>query len=235
MDLSEPLEPDFKQSELYTACPLRIKKQLNFKQRTDQPQGQRQAEAGETVGVLKVLPLCFRCPRLPTAQALRRTHTGAAQTEQPEPGSTLPPVRDEQYPKAPARGGLGTTKPSDHGEPVARSQHRLPGRPRIPTPPPAPTFPTTDTIRARARGGARGLPRRVPWRPRNPRKTSAQKGAPKTPARGACCPFPPNCSLPSPSVDSGTPTRTTPPPTGESSGAHPAPCICGLTKGQTPL
>lgn len=28
VDLSEPLEPDAKQNELYTACPLRIKKQF---------------------------------------------------------------------------------------------------------------------------------------------------------------------------------------------------------------
>lgn len=59
----------------------------------------------------------------------------------------------------------------------------------VPGPNPAPgaKFPKTDTLPGRARGGAHGLPRRVPWRPRprrppfSARKTGARKGAPKRP------------------------------------------------------
>lgn len=70
-----------------TACELKIKKKLNFKECAGQPtgacgalsQGRREAEAGGTVGVLKVLPtfvtLDVGLPALPTAQAAGHTHT----------------------------------------------------------------------------------------------------------------------------------------------------------------
>lgn len=59
--------------------------------------------------------------------------------------------------------------------------------------------------------GSRGLPRRVAWRP-VPRKLSARKGAPKAPAQGARCAFPPEDGLRGPSVNPETSyTRTTPP------------------------
>lgn len=63
------------------------------------------------------------------------------------------------------------------------------------------------------RGGARGLPRRVPRRPLSPRRASAPKGAPKTPAQGARrAPAPaPNGTLPGPSGPVDADTRAAPP------------------------
>lgn len=81
-----------------------LKKSLNFKECAGQPtgacgalsQGQREAEAGGTVGVLKVLPtfvtLDVGLPALPTAQATGQTHTHThrrCQPEKPAPGLDL--------------------------------------------------------------------------------------------------------------------------------------------------
>lgn len=132
----------------------------------------------------------------------------------------LPAFRFRRLGRLPALPTAGrscpTRKAGAQSRPHARLQGQVPapapGRSLRPTPPPAATFPKTDTLGARARGGARGLPRRVPWRPRvppptpPPRKPSARKGAPKTPAHGAGCAFPPNGTAPSPSVDLGTQT-----------------------------
>lgn len=114
-----------------------------------------------------------------------------------------------------------------------KPQTSAPGRPQPPSPAPAAKFPKTDTLPGRARGGAHGLPRRVPWRPRprhpppSPRKTGARKGAPKMPAHGACRVFPPDGTRPGRSVDAGTPTPTpsAPHPGAGGRGAHPAPRI----------
>lgn len=61
------------------------------------------------------------------------------------------------------------------------------------------------------RGGARGLPRRVPRRPPSPRRASAPKGAPKTPAHGARRAPAPNGTLPGPSGPGDADTRAAPP------------------------
>lgn len=67
-----------------------------------------------------------------------------------------------------------------------KPQTSAPGRPQRPSPAPAAKFPKTDTLPGRARGGAHGLPRWVPWRPRPrhpPRLLTPQdrraKGRPK--------------------------------------------------------
>ena len=158
---------------------------------------------------------------------------GATQPEKPEPGLSRASGRRKSKNRK-RRCAVAGWKPSDLGEPRrtgARSQHRLPGGPSVPTPPPAATqFPQTDTHGARARGGARGLPRRVPWRP-VPRKPSARKGAPKAPAHGARCAFPPEGGLQDPSVDPGTRTRAPRRHRGREAGRQPgrAPCISGIT------
>lgn len=173
-------------------------------------------------------PLPAHCSGLP-----QNAH-GSCPTGKAEPGSTSPPVRDEQYPKAPVCGGRGTTKSSDRGEPGARSQHQLLGGPCVPTPPPTATFPKTDIHRARAWGPVYRLPRRVPGGP-VPRKTSAVKGTPKSPPTAPCYTFLPNCTLPNPSVDTGTLTRTTPPTTGERPGATPHHAFLDSPRRCTPL
>lgn len=61
------------------------------------------------------------------------------------------------------------------------------------------------------RGGARGLPRRVPRRPLSPRRASAPKGAPKTPAQGARRAPTPNGTLSGPSGPGDADTRAAPP------------------------
>lgn len=156
------------------------------------------------------------CPRLRPPRPRRTPELPDRKSQsQAQPGLWL---RGERYSKEPARGELGTTKPADHGKPgPRRSRHRLLGGPSVPTPPPGATFPKTDTLLARARGGARGLPRRVPWRPCHPPQDQRAKGRPKTPAHGACCSPPPqrhtaHWGL---SGDPGTVTRTKPPPRGE--------------------
>lgn len=149
------------------------------------------------------------CPRLRPPPGRTPEWPNRKSQSQAQPGLRL---RDERNSKGPARGELGTTKPADRGKPGPRSRHRLLGGPSVPTPPPAATFPKTDTLPARARGGARGLPRRVPWRRRHPPQDQRAKGRPKTPAHGACC---------APPGDAGTVRRTRPAPTGETGAPTP--------------
>lgn len=116
-----------------------------------------------------------------------------------------------------------------------------PGRSQRPNPAPGAKFPKTDTLPGRARGGAHGLPRRVPWRPRPRRppllgpQDRRAKGRPKTPAHGACRVFPPDGTLPGRSVDAGTPTpsHTAPHSGAGGRGAHPAPRIHRVTQRTT--
>lgn len=167
------------------------------------------------------------CPRLRPPPGRTLEQPNRKSQSQAQPGLRL---LDERYSKGSARSGWEPRNLRPRRTPP-RSRHRLLGGPSVPTPPPAATFPKTDTLPARARGGARGLPRRVPWRPRHPPQDQRAKGRPKTPAHGACCAPPTTAHTAQPQRGRRDTNAHQAATQGRDRGAHPAPCISGITQG----
>lgn len=195
-------------------------------------------EAAGSTGVLNVLPTFSLRPldrllALPTAQAARQGERHrATQPEKPEPGLSRASGRRKRKNRK-RRCARRAGKPPTSENRGAPGPGANVGSWAVPASRPRPwprQFPKTDTHGARARGGARGLPRRVPWRPVPPQAERA-KGRPKgaRPPRPLCFPSRRRAAQPE-RGRWGTDTRTHAATGDRSRGAHPAPCMSGITR-----
>lgn len=147
-------------------------------------------------------------------------------TEKPEPGLSRASGRRRSAKIRKRRCARRGWKASGLGEPRAPGPGANVGSlggPSVPTPPLARQFPRRHT--EPARGAGRGL-RRVPWRP-VPASRARERAPQRRPAHRARCAFPPEGALPSPARSLGHGHAH---PGDRSRGAHPAPCMSGITR-----